>query len=176
MITVDKYNVRIVRKGDTYGREFCLTYDKDEPMVEFYDGRYPHCKFGQFVSRYNVATILGTDGWGRGEGGLILDGGNVNEWTVQEKDMATVREYLRTETDQAPKVMVWFGMMEHGKFGVTRYDIERMVIIHSIDEKVLMDPNEIENHLALHHYDSYIVPSEFVGYVTYSSDYIRNMP
>jgi hypothetical protein len=51
-----------------------------------------------------------------------------------------------------------------------------MVIIHSIDEKAFMDPNEIENHLALHHYDSYIVPSEFVGYVTYSSDYIRNMP
>jgi hypothetical protein len=72
--------------------------------------------------------------------------------------------------------MVWFGMMTHGRFGVTEHDIEPMVIIHSIDEKALMDPNEIENHLALHHYDSYIVPSEFVGYVTYSSDYIRNMP
>ena len=174
MITVDKYNVRIVRKGDTYGREFCLTYDKDEPMVEFYDGRYPHCKFGQFVSRYNVATILGTDGWGRGEGGLILDGGNVNEWTVQEKDMDTVREYLRTETGIKP--MVWFGMMTHGQFGVTEHDIEPMVIIHSIDEKANMDPDEIENYMALHHYDSYLIPSQFVGYVTYSSDYIRNLP
>jgi hypothetical protein len=104
-----------------------------------------------------------------------LDGG-IPAWTVSAEDMDTVRDYLRAETDQAPKVMVWFGMMTHGRFGVTEHDIEPMVIIHSIDEKAFMDPNEIENHLALHHYDSYIVPSEFVGYVTYSSDYIRNMP
>ena len=96
MIKVDKYNVRIVRKGDKYGREFCLTYDKDEPMVEFYDGRYPHADcHGQFVSRYYVATILGTDRYGSGEGGLCLDGGNPNEWSVSEQDMDTVRDYLR---------------------------------------------------------------------------------
>jgi hypothetical protein len=175
MITVDKFNVRILRKGDKYGRDFCLTHDEDKPLVEFYDGRYPHCEYGQFVTRYYVSTILGTDKWGRGAGGLILDGG-IPAWTVSAEDMDTVRDYLRAETDQAPKVMVWFGMMTHGRFGVTEHDIEPMVIIHSIDEKAFMDPNEIENHLALHHYDSYIVPSEFVGYVTYSSDYIRNMP
>jgi hypothetical protein len=95
MIKVDKYNVRIVRKGDKYGREFCLTYDKDEPMVEFYDSRYPHAEYGQFVSRYYVATILGTDRYGSGEGGLCLDGGNPNEWSVSEQDMDTVRDYLR---------------------------------------------------------------------------------
>ena len=88
--------------------------------------------------------------------------------------MDTVREYLRTETGIKP--MVWFGMMTHGQFGVTEHDIEPMVIIHSIDEKVTMDPDEIENYMALHHYDSYLIPSQFVGYVTYSSDYIRNMP
>ena len=32
MITVDKYNVRIVRKGDKYGRDFCLTHDKEEKV------------------------------------------------------------------------------------------------------------------------------------------------
>ena len=95
MIKVDKYNVRIVRKGDKYGREFCLTYDKDEPLVEFYDSRYPHAEYGQFVSRYYVATILGTDRYGSGEGGLCLDGGNPNEWSVSEQDMDTVRDYLR---------------------------------------------------------------------------------
>ncbi len=104
-----------------------------------------------------------------------MDGG-IPAWTVSAEDMDTVREYLRAETDQTPKVMVWFGMMTHGQFGVTEHDIEPMVIIHSIDEKATMDPDEIENHLALHHYDSYLIPSQFVGYVTYSSDYIRNMP
>ena len=98
MITVDKFNVRILRKGDKYGRDFCLTHDEDKPLVEFYDGRYPHCEYGQFVTRYYVSTILGTDKWGRGAGGLILDGG-IPAWTVSAEDMDTVREYLRTETD-----------------------------------------------------------------------------
>lgn len=91
MITVDKFNVRIVRAGDRYGRDFCLTHDKDEPLVEFYIGDY-------FVSRYYVATILGTDGYGSGEGGLILDGGDIERTTVKAKDMDTVREYLKEQT------------------------------------------------------------------------------
>ena len=99
MITVDKYNVRIVRKGDTYGREFCLTYDKDEPMVEFYDARNKTDEYGYFVSRYYVGTILGTEGYyGSGKGGLCLDGGNRNEWSVEEEDMDTIRNYLKEET------------------------------------------------------------------------------
>jgi hypothetical protein len=175
MITVDKFNVRILRAGDRYGRDFCLTHDKDEPLVEFYDSRYPHCDYGQFVSRYYVSTILGTDGYGRGEGGLILHGG-VPAWTVSKEDMDTVREYLRTETGIKPKVDVWFGHMTHGQFGVTEHDIEPAVIIHSIDEKATMDPDDVEEHMALHHYDSYLIPSQFVGYVVYSSDYIRNLP
>jgi len=98
MITVDKFNVRIVRAGDRYGRDFCLTHDKeDQPLVEFYDNRHPHTEFGQFVSRYYVSTILGTDRYGRGEGGLMLDGG-VPSWTVSEEDMKTVRNYLKEQT------------------------------------------------------------------------------
>ena len=101
MITVDKFNVRIVRKGDKYGLNNCLTHDKDEPMVEFYDNRYPHTEHGQFVSRYYVATILGTDRYGSGEGGLCLDGGNRDQWTVSAQDMDTVREYLKNQFTQS---------------------------------------------------------------------------
>ncbi len=98
MITVDKFNVRIVRAGDRYGLDNCLTHDKDEPLVEFYDSRYPHCEYGQFVSRYYVATILGTDRYGSGVGGLILDGGDIKRTTVSAQDMDTVREYLKEQT------------------------------------------------------------------------------
>lgn len=168
MITVDKFNVHIVRAGDRYGRDNCLTYDKDEPLVEFYIGDY-------FVSRYYVATILGTDGYGSGEGGLILDGGDIKRTTVNAQDMDTVRSHLRKET-KPNSVDVWFGHMTHGQFGVTEHDIESAVIIHSIDEKAYMDPDDVEEHMALHHYDSYLIPSQFKGYVTYSSDYIRNLP
>jgi len=99
MITVDKYNVRVVNKGDKFGRDFCLTHESDKPMVEFYDARYPHTEFGQFVSRYNVETILGKDRWGHAEGGLILDGGNANEWSVSEHHMDIVRAYLKGYTE-----------------------------------------------------------------------------
>ena len=98
MITVDKFNVRVVNKGDKFGRDFCLTHESDKPMVEFYDSRYPHTEFGQFVSRYYVETILGTDKWGRGEGGLILDGGNRDQWTVSERHMDIVRSFLKGAT------------------------------------------------------------------------------
>ena len=98
MITVSKFNVRVDNNGDKYGRDFCLTHNKDNPLVEFYDARYPHTDFGQFVSRYYVSTILGTDGYGRAEGGLCLDGGNANEWTVSAEDMATVRSFLQEVT------------------------------------------------------------------------------
>jgi len=98
MITVSKFNVRVVNQGDKYGRDFCLTHDSDRPLVEFYDARYPHTEFGQFVSRYYVSTILGTDGWGGTESGLCLDGGNANEWSVSAEDMATVRSFLQEVT------------------------------------------------------------------------------
>ena len=96
MITVSKFNVRVVNQGDKYGRNLCLTHSKPEPMVEFYDSRYPHTEFGQFVSRYYVATILGEDGYGSGQGGLCLDGGNADVWSVSAEDMDTVRAFLKS--------------------------------------------------------------------------------
>lgn len=92
MITVDKFNVRILRKGDKYGRDECLTHNEDRPLVEFYDTRYPHTQYGQFVSRYYVSTLLESD-----TGGLCLDGG-VPSWTVGAQDMDTVRKYLTEQT------------------------------------------------------------------------------
>ena len=91
MLKVGKYNVRIVNAGDKYGRNDCLTNDK-QPLVEFYDSRYDQADFmgrGQFVSRYYVDTIV------RGEypGGLSLDGG-IPEWTVSADEMCQVKQYL----------------------------------------------------------------------------------
>lgn len=89
MITVSKFNVRVVNKGDKYGRDFCLTHDESKPLVEFYDSRYPHTEFGQFVSRYYAETLLSGE-----DDGLCLDGG-VPAWTVSKEDMDTVREWLK---------------------------------------------------------------------------------
>jgi hypothetical protein len=99
MLKLEKFNVRIVRKGDRFGRNDCLVHDDDRPMVEFYDHRYDHSDFkgrGQFVSRYFVCTLL--EGENRG---LCLDGGNRNEWTVSADGMAIVRAYINSQEQTA---------------------------------------------------------------------------
>jgi hypothetical protein len=61
------FHVRLVFKGDGYGavREdgtHACTHERDEPMVEFFDARYPHdpvddTRRGQFVSRYYISEL-----------------------------------------------------------------------------------------------------------------------
>lgn len=88
------FKVRIIQKGDNYGTEFKLTYDAEEPQVEFYDTRHPHTEFGQFVSRYYAKTLLGDDAYGSGSGGLDLQGG-VATWKIDEAAMDQVRSWVR---------------------------------------------------------------------------------
>lgn len=52
------WNVRFVPEGGKYGVDLCLTHDDENPLIEFYDNRYPHTEFGQFVSRYYLETLL----------------------------------------------------------------------------------------------------------------------
>lgn len=87
------FNVRIVRKGDTYGLNNCLTYDEDTAMVEFYDTRYNHTPLGQFVSRYCVTTILERLGQ---YAGLNLDCG-IEAWTIDAAAMDIVRGWIHEE-------------------------------------------------------------------------------
>jgi hypothetical protein len=83
--------VRLIRKGDRYGREDCLVHDKDKPLVEFYDTRHASPKWprGQFLSRYYLRTLQSTvPGTG-----LMLDG-RVPEWNVDDAAMSRVRDFL----------------------------------------------------------------------------------
>ena len=88
-----EFAIRIVRKGDNYGRDFCLTHDKDEALVEFYDFTYAGPKFteyGQFVSRYGAETLMeGDDTYG-----LDLHGG-VDVWSVDARTMLKVLDFVR---------------------------------------------------------------------------------
>lgn len=78
--------VRRVDAGDKYGLENCLTYphktDSPAPLIEFYDARYPHTEFGQFVSRYNQSTLMAKE---RGTG-INLHGG-VPQWQMDGKSL-----------------------------------------------------------------------------------------
>jgi len=88
---IDKFNVLIIRKGDAYGLNSCLTHDEDEPLVEFYDARYPHTEHGQFVSRYYLKTLLKND-----ECGISLDCGRP-DMSLDSRDMKVVRVWLAAQ-------------------------------------------------------------------------------
>ena len=84
--------VRVVVERDTYGADFCLTHDNSEPLVEFYDCRYEHTQYGQFVTRYSLSTVLDhAEGYG-----LTLHGG-VPDWRVSVEGMNRIIGWLEME-------------------------------------------------------------------------------
>ncbi len=86
-----KFRAKIIRKGDQYGKDNCLTHDGDKPLVEFWDLTYQNNKFGpdgQFVSRYYVETILEV------VNGLCLQG-DVPEWNIDAEPMTQVVKWVR---------------------------------------------------------------------------------
>lgn len=88
------FNVRVVMKGETYGRRGVLTHADDRPMIEFYDARHADYDFGdrgQFVSRYYLDTLAETARQGRG---VQLDGG-VPAWALDAIDLRCAIQYAR---------------------------------------------------------------------------------
>lgn len=106
--------VRLVRLGDPYGREFCLTHDGSDALLEFYDTRYPFWYdyvgpkadaiaanapvLGQFASRYCLSTL--TQGGCRG--GLNLDDG-VPDWRLDAESMANVLAWAEALPPKVPE-------------------------------------------------------------------------
>jgi hypothetical protein len=86
------FMVRIVRRGQGYGRNFCITHNEDEPLIEFYDARYMHTSYGQFVARYYMNTILD-----RNQNiGLDLYGGEA-DWKIDANTMTHITEWMQNE-------------------------------------------------------------------------------
>jgi hypothetical protein len=89
------FRARILRDGTRHGLGQCLTWAETRVGVEFYDTRYDHTEFGQFVSRYYVETVLETT-LGRG---LDLMGYEPS-WKIDPAAMAVVRAWLTHETKE----------------------------------------------------------------------------
>lgn len=85
------FNIKLVNEGEQYGLNNRLTHDKEDPLVEFYDARFPHTDLGQFVTRYSLSTLT-EDGK---KGGLNLQGG-IPDWYVSEEAMNQVRDWLKS--------------------------------------------------------------------------------
>lgn len=94
------FTVRVVNKGDKYGRNLCLTHDEDQPLVEFYDVRYAHDKdengrvLGQFVSRYYMKTVLEC---AAGNRGINLHGGEPS-WKIGAEAIVAIGEWIKLLT------------------------------------------------------------------------------
>ena len=88
----------IVRKGDRYGLNDCLT-NEGHTLVEFYDRQYAGGKSkwghefpaeGQFVARYYASTLDGH------RGALCLDG-RIPAWTVDGDSMSRVLAWVAAQ-------------------------------------------------------------------------------
>jgi hypothetical protein len=68
------------------------------------------------------------------------------------------------------KTEVWFGNMTHGLFHVGWGEEEPCVIVHSINEKRMMDldKEDVNALIGGAGHDSYLIPSEFEGVIVYS--------
>ena len=85
--TNKSWMARIVKQGDKYGLNNCLTHFQSASMVEFYDTSNGE----QFVSRYYVETFLGIE-----DGvGLMLDGG-CSAWNLDGESVDSVKDWLKS--------------------------------------------------------------------------------
>lgn len=86
------YKVRVVQKGDRFGRNHVLTHDKADPMVEFYLSNEGTDRDDYFISRYYLSTFRDIPY----RQGLCLDGGQ-REFDLDKFDIAFVKAWLYSE-------------------------------------------------------------------------------
>ena len=70
--------------------------------------------------------------------------------------------------------MCWFGHMTHGTFTIGG-DENPIVIVNSIDEKAIMNPDDVEEYCISQGYDSWLVLDEFEGEVVFSQTFLKGL-
>lgn len=110
------FAVRIVPRDARHGLRN-VSLNNGPTLVEFYDatfaddgdGPYSDTRgfgpLGQFVTSYVVSTLLGTDGYGSGTGGIELQGG-VPVWVIDADTMAQIRAWLTDYADPTDPALV----------------------------------------------------------------------
>ena len=101
-------NIRVIERGERYGLDDCLKHERDDPLVEFYDARYPkfNSGLGQFVARYYLSTLLERP---EPKAGLILNTGSP-AWTVYPDAMDVLIDQLRPApwiVHRSPDMLRW---------------------------------------------------------------------
>jgi hypothetical protein len=93
---------------------------------------------------------------------------------LKENSLFNIPVSLELHITQKPKIMVWFGTMEFGRFSKLD-DYFEMCVIESIDEKVMLedDDNIIDDYMTSNGYSGYMIPSQYNGEVVYSNQYVE---
>lgn len=112
--TNKSWMVRIVKQGDKYGLNNCLTHFQSASMVEFYDTSNGE----QFVSRYYVETFLGIE-----DGvSLMLDGGSP-QWNLDGESVGSVKEWIK-KVEEKQAVQLTGEEVEHLLLALSCVDSE----------------------------------------------------
>ncbi len=82
--------VRLVQPCEKYGNS--VINDSDESLVLFYDSRFMHSPYGQFVSSYTAQTLINM----RVSDGLCLDGGEP-KWVLSPTSIMQIKKWLEVE-------------------------------------------------------------------------------
>jgi hypothetical protein len=64
--------------------------------------------------------------------------------------------------------------MTHGTFRIGE-DENPIVIVNSIDENAIMNPDDVEEFMESQGYDSYLVLDEFQGDVVFSQTFLKGL-
>jgi hypothetical protein len=64
--------------------------------------------------------------------------------------------------------------MTHGTFRIGE-DENPIVIVNSIDEKAIMNPDDVEEYMESQGYDSYLVLDEFQGDIVFSQTFLKGL-
>jgi hypothetical protein len=64
--------------------------------------------------------------------------------------------------------------MTHGTFRIGE-DENPIVIVNSIDEKAIMNPNDAEEYMESQGYDSYLILDEFEGDIVFSQEFLKGL-
>lgn len=91
--------IKLVFRGDTFGREHCVTHKDSEPLVEFYDARFTDGfePEGQFITRYSLSMLDGTNRWCRGgsiSGRTLCLQSDIPNWTVDGINTAKIMTWI----------------------------------------------------------------------------------
>ncbi|MBU3174401.1 hypothetical protein [Clostridium estertheticum] len=88
-----QFAIRIIGKGDTYGRNRGLTFKEDNQLIEFYDvegsGEEYFDELGQYIERYYIKTIMEMEG-----DGLNLSA-DVAEWCIEDTNIEKIQQWIK---------------------------------------------------------------------------------